>query len=174
MQASKKAPLGNGFTIVELLIVVVVIAILAAITVVGYNGIQNRTYDTAVQSDLRQLGAKIAEYRLLNNDTFPAASAAQFGSLGVKVNRPMYGNHYLSGGTYYNFLYCYNNSTGIFALFAASRTGKTFQLKDGTVTERGALVGSSTLCAEGGVASTGRATYWLYGQGSSGAWVSWS
>lgn len=32
----------SGFTIVELLIVVVVIAILAAITIVAYNGIQNR------------------------------------------------------------------------------------------------------------------------------------
>ena len=32
----------KGFTIVELLIVIVVIGILAAITVVAYNGIQER------------------------------------------------------------------------------------------------------------------------------------
>ncbi|MCB8045019.1 prepilin-type N-terminal cleavage/methylation domain-containing protein [Microbacterium oxydans] len=32
----------RGFTIVELMIVVVVIAILAAITIVAYNGIQKR------------------------------------------------------------------------------------------------------------------------------------
>ena len=32
----------RGFTIVELLIVIVVIAILAAITIDDYNGIQNR------------------------------------------------------------------------------------------------------------------------------------
>ncbi len=32
----------RGFTIVELLIVIVIIAILAAITIVAYNGIQNR------------------------------------------------------------------------------------------------------------------------------------
>jgi prepilin-type N-terminal cleavage/methylation domain-containing protein len=32
----------QGFTIVELLIVVIVIAILAAITIVAYNGITNR------------------------------------------------------------------------------------------------------------------------------------
>ena len=39
-----------GFTIVELLIVIVVISILAAITVTAYNGIQSRARDTQLQS----------------------------------------------------------------------------------------------------------------------------
>lgn len=43
-----------GFTIVELLIVIVVIAILAAITIVAYNGIQNRAKASAVASDLQK------------------------------------------------------------------------------------------------------------------------
>ena len=40
----------SGFTIVELLIVIVVIGILAAITIVAYNGIQARAKNSAVQS----------------------------------------------------------------------------------------------------------------------------
>jgi len=53
----------RGFTIVELLIVVVVIAILAAITIVSYNGITNRAIQTSLQSDLRnaQTAIQVAE-----------------------------------------------------------------------------------------------------------------
>ncbi len=40
----------KGFTIVELLIVIVVIGILAAITIVAFNGIQNRGKSAASQS----------------------------------------------------------------------------------------------------------------------------
>lgn len=39
----------GGFTIVELLIVIVVIGILAAISIVAYNGIQNRSNDTVIK-----------------------------------------------------------------------------------------------------------------------------
>lgn len=38
----------SGFTIVELLIVIVVITILATISIVAYNGIQNRAYNAKV------------------------------------------------------------------------------------------------------------------------------
>ncbi len=49
----------KGFTIVELLIVVVVIAILAAVTIVAYNGITRRASETGIKSDLRNTATKL-------------------------------------------------------------------------------------------------------------------
>jgi prepilin-type N-terminal cleavage/methylation domain-containing protein len=64
---------GNrGFTIVELLIVVVVIAILAAMTIISYNGIQNRAKTAALQTAASQASQKILTYAALNTDLYPA------------------------------------------------------------------------------------------------------
>ena len=62
----------SGFTIVELLIVVVVIAILAAITIVAYNGIQNRAKNSATQSAAAQISKKISVWQVTNADQIPA------------------------------------------------------------------------------------------------------
>jgi uncharacterized protein (TIGR02145 family)/prepilin-type N-terminal cleavage/methylation domain-containing protein len=63
LSRTRKASL--GFTIVELLIVIVVIAILAAITVVSYNGISSNAKESALKADLKsgatQLGVSHAE-----------------------------------------------------------------------------------------------------------------
>jgi prepilin-type N-terminal cleavage/methylation domain-containing protein len=66
----------RGFTIVELLIVVVVIAILAAITIVSYNGISNRAKESAAQVNAAQVGKKVAQATITNAETAPADKAA--------------------------------------------------------------------------------------------------
>jgi len=63
-----------GFTIVELLIVIVVIAILAAISIVAYNGIQSRATDGANLSNTNTIAKAIAAYRIDNNDIPPLCS----------------------------------------------------------------------------------------------------
>jgi prepilin-type N-terminal cleavage/methylation domain-containing protein len=63
----------RGFTIVELLIVIVVIAILAAITIVGYTGIQNRTREAALQTNVRQASSKLSAQFLLSGNTYAAS-----------------------------------------------------------------------------------------------------
>lgn len=55
-----------GFTIVELLIVIVVIGILAAISVVAYNGIQDKAQRSVVQADARSIDGKLRESLVLH------------------------------------------------------------------------------------------------------------
>lgn len=52
----------SGFTIVELLIVIVIIAILAAISIVAYTGIQQRASNAAIASAARQVQNTINAY----------------------------------------------------------------------------------------------------------------
>ena len=63
----------HGFTIVELLIVIVVIAILAAITIVAYNGIQQRANNSAIITGVNQTVKAISSYIAANN-TYPSTS----------------------------------------------------------------------------------------------------
>lgn len=67
MQDVKKNNSRIGFTIVELLIVIVVIGILAAITVVAYNGVQDRARQAKYNSDLAVLQKAIEAARVMNN-----------------------------------------------------------------------------------------------------------
>lgn len=66
----------SGFTIVELLIVIVVIGILAAITIVAYNGVQSRARATTYQTDAVSLVKKIEAYGVASTSgTFPLTAA---------------------------------------------------------------------------------------------------
>jgi general secretion pathway protein G len=155
----------NGFTIVELLIVIVVIGILAAISIVAYNGIQNRGYDTSVQSDLTNIAKKMHSEGVLNGDTYPMPTA----SMGIKVAKSAY-------STLQNTLYyCKNDSTHQFALSARSRSGKTYKYtSDSTVTENAtAMYGADTCALIGQAAWSG--TYGSVGYDQvNNIWAAWA
>ena len=68
----------SGFTIVELLIVIVVIAILAAISVVAYTGVQNRAHDSRRVNDLKAI-VKALELYKIDNGRYPSASGSGLG-----------------------------------------------------------------------------------------------
>jgi len=61
----------RGFTIVELLIVIVVIAILAAISLVTYNGVQQRARDSQRKSDISAIQKVLALY-YIDKEGYPA------------------------------------------------------------------------------------------------------
>lgn len=61
----------SGFTIVELLVVIIIIAILATISVLAYSNTQRRTNDSKRMSDVNALQKALAQYRIING-SFPA------------------------------------------------------------------------------------------------------
>lgn len=64
----------HGFTIVELLIVIVVIAILAAISITAYNGIQQRANNTTTINGVAGY-IKIFSLYAVDNGNYPATSS---------------------------------------------------------------------------------------------------
>ena len=150
--------LQSGFTIVELLIVIVVIGILAAITIVAFNGIQNRANDTAIQSDLSNIAKKLDVYKLNStDDRYPVDLLAT--GLDIKVSRGAYGNHYTTVNGDHNLLYCLDNYTNrtAFAVIARSKSGTTYAVRNTTQVRpiTLALTTANDSCPDQGMVNTG-------------------
>lgn len=111
----------KGFTVVELLVVIVVIGILASITVVAYNGIQNNGYDASVKSDLSALSKKLDIF-YGDNSRFPTSSTELEG-LKFKLNQSAYNTNRVL-----NFSFCTNTDRSSYALGAISKSGKQFSI----------------------------------------------
>jgi prepilin-type N-terminal cleavage/methylation domain-containing protein len=65
----------SGFTLVELLIVIVVIGILAAVTIVAYNGVANNARIASTKVDLENANKQLQSYKAgaTANDSFPTS-----------------------------------------------------------------------------------------------------
>jgi prepilin-type N-terminal cleavage/methylation domain-containing protein len=72
----------NGFTIIELLVVISVIGILAGIVAFTVPGYQQRTRDNQRKSDLSQLSAAFHAYALQKNDFVGSSSGCGYAGMG--------------------------------------------------------------------------------------------
>jgi len=169
LHTNKRAPLRSipGFTIVELLIVIVVIAILAAITIVAYNGIQNRANDSAVQSDIRNIRQQALLYQVDSpQGGYPTASQLQ-ASGGVRVSK----GSYLT--TNNAMLYCAPLDGSTFAIIGKSKSGVTYYASSAVGVQIAPFsfpLGSALDCSNAG--STNAASGWIHALSS--GWVSWA
>lgn len=125
-----------GFTIVELLIVIVVIAILAAISVVAYTGIQERTHTAAIQSDLSNLSKRF-ELFYVDNGRYPNQSS-DLDTLGFKPTK----TSYLTSGLTSNLVTCYASGSQEYSIAAVLGSGKRLYATKGGVIQE--FTGSET------------------------------
>lgn len=117
----------EAFTIVELLIVVVVISILAAVTVVAYSGVQSQSHDSVVKNDLQTLQKKI-EMFAVSKGAYPAY-AADFPLLEFNATTGSYETGSRSNG--YNIAFCYQRpDNNIYAVVAMSKSGEKYWISN--------------------------------------------
>ena len=72
--APKASTASQGFTIIELLIVIVIIGILVAITAVSYNGVTKSAKESALKSELKRISTSL-ELHKAKNGTYPTSLA---------------------------------------------------------------------------------------------------
>ena len=113
----------SGFTIVELLIVIVVIAILAAISIVAYNGIQNRANDTTVQSDLAYIMKKLQLFSV-DAGRYPS-SDTELQTVGIRVSK---GAYRTGSGVSYNLIPCITAGAANMSIAAVSKSGNHYYI----------------------------------------------
>lgn len=164
----KRVQKGLGFTIVELLIVVVVIAILATIVVVAFNGIQNRAHDSAVQSDLRNFVNSARQKKDTGQiDQYPTGTDSSLNGIRFNFSRESFDQ------TTGALLYCTNVERTLMVIIGRSKSGTqyyyTSEGQRGINTDNFGSFG--TICSP--FTGSSSATNARYGR-SSGVWNSWT
>lgn len=168
----------SAFTIVELLIVIVVIAVLAAISIVAYSGIQRNAYESAVQADLRNVVEKTKLHIVFSdNEQPPEATQAGLENI-VQFSKSAYNTR-----DTISVVYCRDSER--FTYIASSRNGQTWVYNswEGNIKQGGNWGGSSLSgsCQNAATVGTGNGYYGvdggtfiaLKGDGSSSDWLSW-
>jgi prepilin-type N-terminal cleavage/methylation domain-containing protein len=146
----------RGFTIVELLIVVVIIAILATITIVAYNGVQQRAIAASIQSDLDNASKKLKLFQV-DNSAYPTANDCS--------TTPIAGSICLKaavGTTYTAFQVSNSPASSQSFCLTAMQNGVSYRITNDSIPTAGSCSGvmlSGIGCPSGFIVVPGSSTY---------------
>jgi prepilin-type N-terminal cleavage/methylation domain-containing protein len=136
-----------GFTIVELLVVIVVIGILAVISLVSYTGISQRAVIGSIQSDLSMSAQRLKMY-YADNGTYPQSLDASYCPVGPADSR--YCLKASSGSTY-----SYSSSSPYSSFYLTETNGSlVFRVTDSSAP--GQVAPLTAIAATSGSASLGQ------------------
>jgi type II secretion system protein G len=76
MHATNRSHTTSGFTLIELMIVVVVIGLLVAIAMPNFISMQNRAREGTVKSNMHTVQMSMEDFSLLNDGQYPTSAAA--------------------------------------------------------------------------------------------------
>jgi len=157
----------HGFTIVELLIVIVVIGILAAITIVAFNGVQERANTSTVRSDLGSIAKKVELFRVDSaSSSYP--TTGQLNSVGITASK----GSYLATADRNNFYYCVHVDGNSYALGVVTKNNRGLILDTGSVVEQTNVWQAQTQAALDSNTSNSNCTSgWI--SGGTSAWATW-
>jgi type IV pilus assembly protein PilA len=110
----------NGYTLLELMIVILIIGILVALAIVTYAGVSNSGYDTEAKVNLRHGVVAAVAYYTENKTSYDGMDALALSKIAVGVN-------FREGvvGTD-NDVYITSVSASGFSLSCRSRSGNTY------------------------------------------------
>jgi len=125
----------DGFTLIELMVVVLIIAILLAIAIPTFLGARNRANDRAAQSSLRN-GLTSAKTIFTDGQDYTQATATALGS-----NEPSL--TFQTGASNGFKVVSVDSTTGTFGAAALSKSGTCFLIKDASGTGGGTTYGTT-------------------------------
>lgn len=122
----------KAFTLIEILIVVLVIGIIAAVAIPSLNNVSARNNTAKAKADVRALQVAIENYYLYNNSLYPSSLSALTTAVPVIVKS-------LPNDPFSGTAYAYNRSPNgkYFVVYSAgpSRGGSAYVSDAGTLTE---------------------------------------
>lgn len=154
----------SAFTIVELLVVIVVIGILAAITIVSYTGVAQKATIASLESDLVN-ASKLLKMDQITNSNFPTSLSEAYSGQGINA----------SPGTTLQYYYDNNSIPQYFCINAIKGSIK-YRITNDNKPELGDCLDNGLvldLDAGNGLSYSGAATVWndLSGWGNNGSLI---